>query len=107
MQNDVVETAAELEEPPKLPDIDMKESSSNYSEDDGWGATEDLFEADHAKKAKEAAPTAIVTNKVIETMNAVVQEEKQDSPKIDFFGTEDVMEADNIPDLYPKEDEEP
>ena len=41
----------------------------------------------------------------------MVQEEKpkEESPRIDFFGTDDVMHNDNIPELYPKgfDDEEP
>ena len=68
MDNEQVDEAPmQIVAPPKQPEReeweledDVKESS-NYSEDDGWGATEDLFEADHVKKAKEAAPISVVT----------------------------------------------
>ena len=54
-------------------------------------------------------PTAITTTKVIETVTTVVEEIKpkveSPSPKIDFFGTEDVVQADNIPELYPRADD--
>ena len=89
--------------PPKQLEDDKKEESSEYSNDD-WGATEDLFEAEENKKAKESAPAA-ATTKVVET---VVEEIKprEESPKIDFFGIDDAVQADNIPELYPKGSEE-
>ena len=48
-----MEVVASSKQPEDLWDKDdKKESDSNYSDDDGWGATEDLFEAEDAKKTK-------------------------------------------------------